>query len=246
MANISVDVLPMENRVALGGTAIFECSVFGNVGVQQYDWDGPEKIVRDGRFSYGETMRTLYIYNVKEYDNQTSVKCTATAVDGRIGMDRGIIFALPGVTGTMGKNGTMDGGEIPPLTVGGGVVIAIGFILVIIAMFGALKWLKGEEIQKQKDMETARDRYSKIEIGPTASSRAQYNRDQGNVRLGSGNVRLGSYKDEQDIYDDSYEDMIPAVPKRNARGGSPIHSSSGASRGGLNSGHGRYGPPSKR
>ena len=284
----------MENRVALGATATFECNVTGNVEVRQYDWVASDKIARDGRFSYGESMKILYVNNVKDYDNQTFVDCTVTVVDGRTGMDNGRIFVLPGVmvkNGTMeelpstmgkdatmnelpgtmgpimgrngtilpstmgkdatmeelpgtmgpimGRNGTMEGGEIPPLTAGGGVVIAFGFILVIIAMIGALKWLKREEIQKVQDMETARNRYSRIETGHTASSRAHYERDQ-------GNIRLGSYKDEEEANDDSYEDMSPVVPKMNVQGGSARDSPRGASRGGPGSGHGRHVPPPRR
>ena len=236
MANFYVDVSPMENIVTLGATATFECNVIGNVQVQQYEWVGSGGIAKEERFSYGESKRMLYINDVKAEDNQTFVDCTVTAIDGRTGKDVGRIVVLPN------KNVTMVGmrsDEIPPLTAGGGVVIAFGFILVIIAMIGALKWLKREEIQKVQDMETARNRYSRIEPGRTASSRAHYDRDQ-------SNVRLGSYKDGEDANDDSYEDMLPVVPKTNVQGGPARDSPRGPPRGGPVSGQGRYGAPPRR
>ncbi len=220
MALFTVSVVPPIVKAPLGETATFECQVDGNVEVASYAWVGSEKIAKEGRFSYSQNKKVLHVADLRDYDNNTWVDCTVRAT-GREKFDSGRIVVLASREGWVPppdiQNGTMEepieGGEIPSLTAGGGVVIAIGFILTILAMFGVLRWLKKMEIQKQQDMETARNRYSRIEIGATA--RARYDRDQQSVNLGGagGGYAYGEPEEEGEN-DDSYEDMLPAVPKR--------------------------------
>ena len=138
--------------------------------------------------------------------------------------------------------------EIPSLTIGGGAVIVFLYILVIVCMAAILWWLKRKGEQKQRVIEASRDRCSRVINVRQAPHqqrndppRAQYSRGVvDNVVLSGagGGQYMGMEEEDQDGGDisDSYEDMLPVVPRKASNGGSP--------RGGYNGGgnHGNGNP----
>ena len=216
----SVTVTPAINQVLVGDTATFECIAHGGVQIQEYEWVGSEKIALEERFTYDDAKRFLHVNDVKAYDNNTVVDCTATAIGGVQMTSSSTLIALPNLNGfddIVPQNGTSDAMELPPLTAGPIILIVVCYIVVAAAMFGTIWWLKRKETQKHTAVEASRNRLSRMmnarPQGPgsaqPASPHAQYHR-------GADNVEFGRSDWEESAADDSYEDMVPSPVQSNA------------------------------